>query len=124
MLRYGRGSPQIEVLGMRREAAWWSRWESKTPDFEPIRATTGNHGKSDPESAETKDSEKQVRENALPTGKNETESMQGRADVGETPTAETLGSLAREVLSSSRHAESRELARAVLQLLGGSKKQP
>jgi len=37
--------------------------------------------------------------------------------VGETPTAETLGSLARKVLSSSRHAESRELARAVLQLL-------
>jgi hypothetical protein len=38
-------------------------------------------------------------------------------DVGEPPTAETLGSLARQVLSSSRHAESRELARAVLELL-------
>ena len=33
------------------------------------------------------------------------------------PTAETLGRLARKVLSSSRHTESRELARAVLELL-------
>jgi len=24
-------------------------WESKTPDFAPIQATTGNHGKPDPE---------------------------------------------------------------------------
>jgi hypothetical protein len=53
----------------------------------------------------------------LPTGKIEAESVQGRADVGELPTAETLGGLARKVLSSSRHAESRELAQAVLELL-------
>ena len=48
----------------------------------------------------------------MPTGKIERETTQGRADVEETPTAETLGSLARKVLSSSRHAQSRELARA------------
>jgi hypothetical protein len=90
----------------------------------PIQTTTGNHGKPDPELAETKDEKKHVRENALPTGKIKPETAQGRADVGETPTAETLGRLAREVLSNSRHAESRELARAVLQLLAGSKKQP
>ena len=53
----------------------------------------------------------------MPSGKIEDEMAQGRADVGETPTAETLGSLARKVLSSSRHAESRELAQAVLELL-------
>jgi hypothetical protein len=41
---------------------------------------------------------------------------QGRADVGDVPIAQTLGTLARKVLSSSRHAESRELARAVLRL--------
>jgi hypothetical protein len=40
--------------------------------------------------------------------------------VGETPTAETLGTLARKVLSSSRHADSRRLARAVLRLLARS----
>jgi len=96
---------------------WWRRWESKTSDFAPIRATTGNHGKPDPELAETKDEKKHVRENALPTGKIERETTQGRADVGETPTAETLGTLARKVLSSSRHADSRRLARAVLRLL-------
>jgi hypothetical protein len=45
-------------------------------------------------------------------------------DVGETPTAETLGSLARKVLASSRHADSRRLARAVLQLLAPSSEQP
>jgi len=44
-------------------------------------------------------------------------------DVGDVPTAQTLGSLARKVLSSSRHAESRELARAVLRLLTPLKKQ-
>ena len=49
--------------------------------------------------------------------------MQGRADVGDVPNAETLGTLARKVLSSSRHAESRELARAVLQLVARSNKQ-
>ena len=59
----------------------------------------------------------------MPSGKIEDEMAQGRADVGETPTAETLGSLARKVLSSSRHAESRELARAVLRLLTPLKKQ-
>jgi len=96
---------------------WWRRWESKTSDFAANQATTGNHRKPDSELAETKDGETHVRENALPTGKIERETTQGRADVGETPTAETLGSLARKVLSSSRHAESRELARAVLQLL-------
>jgi hypothetical protein len=73
---------------------------------------------------ETKDSKKHFRENALPTGKIERETAQGRADVGDVPTAETLGVLARKVLSSSRHAESRDLARAVLRLLAGSEKQP
>ena len=102
---------------------WWRRWESKTSDFEPNRGTTGNHGKPDRELAETNDSEKHVRETALPTGKIERETTQGRADVGDGPTAQTLGTLAREVLSSSRHAQSRELARAVLRLLAGSKKQ-
>ena len=103
---------------------WWRRWESKTADFVPIQATAGNQGKPDPESAETKDSEKHFRETALPTGKIDAEVTQGRADVGDVPTAATLGTLARNVLSNSRHAESRELARAVLQLLAGSKKQP
>ena len=103
---------------------WWRRWESKTADFAANRATTGNHGKPDPELAETRDGEKHVGETALPSGKIERETAQGRADVGDVPTAETLGRLAREVLSNSRHAESRELARAVLQLLAGSKKQP
>jgi hypothetical protein len=60
---------------------------------------------------------------ALPTGKIERETTQGRAAVGDVPNAETLGTLARKVLSSSRHAESRELARAVLRLLARSKKQ-
>jgi hypothetical protein len=72
--------------------------------------------------AETKDSKKHFRENVLPTGKIERETMQGRADVGDVPTAETLGMLARKVASSSRHGESRELARAVLRLLARSKK--
>ena len=99
----------------------WRRWESKTSDFAPNRATTGNHGKPDPELAETKDEEKHVRENALPTGKIEPEVTQGRADVGDVPTAQTLGTLARKVLSSSRHAQSRELARAVLRLVALSK---
>jgi len=53
----------------------------------------------------------------LPTGKIEGEAMQGRADVGDVPIAQTLGTLARKVLSSPRHADSRELARAVLRLL-------
>ena len=44
----------------------------------------------------------------------DTEAMHGRADVGDLRAAETLGSLARKVLSRSRHAESRELARVVL----------
>ena len=57
-----------------------------------------------------------AREKAIP-GKIERETAQGRADVGNMPTAETLGSLARKVLSSSRHADSRELARAVLEFL-------
>ena len=83
----------------------------------PIQATTGNHRKPDPEFAETKDGEKHFRENALPTGKTERDTTQGRADVGDVPTAETLGALARKVLSSSRHAQSRELARIVLELL-------
>ena len=95
----------------------WRRWESKTSDFAPIRATTGNHGKPDPQLAETKDGGKHFRENALPTGKIEGEAMQGRADVGDVPIAQTLGTLARKVLSSPRHADSRELARAVLRLL-------
>jgi hypothetical protein len=94
----------------------WRRWESKTSDFAGNQATTGDHGKQDPELPEPKDSEKHVRETALPTGKTERETTQGRADVGDLPTAETLGTLARGVLSSSRHAESRELARAVLRL--------
>ena len=102
---------------------WWRRWESKTSASAPIRATTGNHRKPDPELAETKDSGKHFRENALPTGKIEGEPTQGRADVGDVPIAQTLGTLARKVLSSSRHAESRELARAVLQLVARSNKQ-
>ena len=97
--------------------------ESKTSDFVPIQATTGNHRKPDPDLPESKDGEKHFRENALPTGKIEPEVTQGRADVGDMPTAETLGSLARKVLSRSRHAESRELARAVLRLLAGWKEQ-
>jgi hypothetical protein len=97
--------------------ARWRRWESKTARFAPIQATTGNHRKADPELSESKHEEKHFRENALPTGKIETETEQGRADVGDMPTADTLGSLARKVLSSSRHAESRELARVVLRLL-------
>jgi len=96
---------------------WWRRWESKTSDFAPVRATTGNHRKRDPELPETKDSKKHVRENVLPSGKIEPETMQGRADVGDMPIAENLGTLARKVLSSSRHAQSRELARVVLDLL-------
>ncbi|NNK41381.1 MAG: hypothetical protein HKP46_01875 [Myxococcales bacterium] len=99
------------------DAYRWRRWESKKFDFEPIDATTGNHGKLDPESRETKDSRQHVRENALPTGKIDAETAQGREDVGETPTAETLGTLAPKVLSGSRHAESCELARAVLRLI-------
>ncbi len=46
--------------------------------------------------------------------------MRGRADVGDVPTAETLGTLARKVLSTSRHQDSRRLARAVLRLLARS----
>jgi hypothetical protein len=69
------------------------KWESKTSDFEPIRATTGNHGKPDPELPETKDGEKHFRENALPTGKMEAVAVWGRADVGDVPTAETLSVL-------------------------------
>ena len=82
----------------------------------------GNRGKPDPGLPETNDGKKHFRETALPTGKIEYETIQGRADVGDVPTAETLGSLARKVLSSSRHAESRDLARAVLRLLTRSKK--
>jgi hypothetical protein len=103
--------------------SWWRRWDSKTSDFAPNHATTGNHGKPDPELAETKDGEKHLRETALPTGKIERETTQGRADVGDVPIAQTLGTLARKVLSSSRHADSRRLARAVLRLLALSKPQ-
>ena len=99
----------------------WRRWESKTSDFVPFGATTGNHRKPDPEVVETKDEKKHVRENALPTRKIERATTQGRADVGDVPTAETLGTLARKVLSSSMHAESRALARAVLRLLARSR---
>ena len=55
---------------------------------------------------------------ASPSGKIETETTEARADVGDVPTAETLGMLARKILSSSRHADSLGLARAVLRLLG------
>jgi len=102
---------------MISNANWWRRWESKTSDFASNRATTGSHRKLNPELAETKDGEKHVRENVLPTGNTEQGMTPGRADVGDAPTAETLGTLARKVLSCSRHAESRELARAVLRLL-------
>jgi hypothetical protein len=102
---------------MISNAYQWRRWESKTSDFEPNQATTGNHRKPDPELAETKDGRKHFRETALPTGKIEHETTPGRADVGNRPTAQTLGTLARKVLSSSRHADSRRLARAVLRLL-------
>ena len=47
----------------------------------------------------------------MPTGKIERETTHGRAEVGDVPTAETLGLL------------TRELARAVLRLLARSKKQ-
>jgi ubiquitin len=90
----------------------------------PIQATAGNQGKPDPEASESKHEEKQFRETVLPSGKIEHETTQGRADVGDVPTAETSGRLAREVLSNSRHAESRERAPAVLQLLAGSKNRP
>jgi hypothetical protein len=86
---------------MISNAYQWRRWESKTSDFAPNQATTGNHGKPDPELAEPKDSEKHFRKTALPTGKIERETAQGRADVGDVPTAETLGALARKVLSNS-----------------------
>lgn len=85
-----------------------------------LRADSRKHGNLDPELAETEDSEKHVRENALPTGKSERETARGRADLEDMPTAQTLGTSARKVLSSSRHAESRELARAVLRLLARS----
>jgi hypothetical protein len=100
---------RLQGLGPKQ----WRRWESKTSDFAPTQATTGNHGKPDPELAETKDSRKHLRENALPTGKVAPETTQGRADVGDVPTAQTLGTLARKILSSSRRADSRRLARAV-----------
>jgi hypothetical protein len=96
---------------------WWRRWESKTADFDANRASTGNHRKPDPELPESKHEEKLFRETVLPCGKTEAESRQGMADVGDMPTAETLGALARKVLSSSRHTDSRRLARAVLRLL-------
>ena len=82
-----------------------------------IRATTGNQGKPDPHSRGKKGNEKPFRETALPSGKNQSSDAPGRADVGDMPTAQTLGTLARKVLSSSRHADSRRLARAVLRLL-------
>ena len=82
-----------------------------------FRADSRNHEKLDPELAASRDSEKHARENALPTVKIEHETTQGRADVGDVPTAETL---ARKVLSSSQHAESRQLARAVSRLLARS----
>ena len=101
----------------------WRRWESKTSDIAPIQATTGNHRKPDPELTETKDEKKHVRENALPTGKAERDATEGRVDVGDVLTAETLGTLARKVLSSSRQGDSRRLARAVLRLLALSEPQ-
>jgi len=108
---------------MTPSAYQWRRWESKTADFGANQASTGNHRKPDPQLPESEHEEKHFRETDLPSGKTDAETTQGRADVGETPTAETLGSLARKVLSSSRHAESRELARAVLRLLTPLKKQ-
>ena len=59
----------------------------------------------------------------MPTGKIEAETTEGRADVGDVPTAETLDMLARKILSISRHEDSRRLARAVLRLLALSKPQ-
>ena len=111
------------AVGSERRMKWWRRWESKTADFDANRASTGNHRKPDPEASESKHEEKQFRETVLPSGKIEHETTQGRADVGDVPTAKTLGRLARKVISKSRHAESRELVRAVLQLLAGSTKQ-
>jgi hypothetical protein len=102
---------------MISKAYQWRRWESKTADFDANRATTGNHRKPDPNPSESKHEEKHFRETVLPSGKIEHETTQERADVGDVPTAKTLGSLARKVLSSSRHPESRQLARAILQLL-------
>ena len=93
---------------------WWRRWESKTSDSGLNHATTGNHGKSDSELAETKDERKHVGENVLPTGKIEHETMQGRADAGDVPTGKALGTLARKVLASSRHADARRMAYSVM----------
>jgi len=93
---------------MISNAYQWRRWESKTSDFAPIQATTGNHGKRDPELPESKHEEKHFRETALPTGKIDAEVTQGRADVGDMPTAETLGTLARKVLSSSGRMPTRQ----------------
>ena len=119
------GSCRGTGIGKGGLATWqselWRRWESKTSDSAQIEATTGNHGKPDPHSRGKKGNEKPFREMALPSGKNRSSDAPGRADVGDMPTAETLGSLARHVLSRSRHAESRELARAVLRLLARSK---
>jgi len=83
----------------------WRRCESKTLDFAPIRATTGNHGKPDAELAATKDGEKHVPETALPTGKIEHETMPGRAGVGDMLTAETLGTLARRTAATGTSEE-------------------
>lgn len=95
-------------------------WTSTARIFEADRASTGNHRKPDPDPPESKHEETHFRETVLPNAKTDAETTQGRADVGDTPTAETLGALARKVLSSSRHAESRELARAVLEFLAHS----
>ena len=82
--------------------------------FRQLRVITGN---GDPELPESKHEEKHFRETALPTGKIDAEVTQGKGGRGDMPTAETLGALARKVLSNSRLAESRELARLVLQQL-------
>jgi hypothetical protein len=54
----------------------------------------------DHDSPESTHEEKHFRETVLPSGKIEADATQGRAVVGDTPTAETLGALARKVLSS------------------------
>jgi len=87
---------------------------------ESVRATPSHQRKYDPDSRGKKGNEKPFRETALPSGKIEAPTTQGRAEVGDVPTAETLGTLARKVWSSSRHADSRRSARAVLRLLARS----
>jgi hypothetical protein len=74
-------------------------------------------GGPDPDSPESEHEEKRFRETVLPSGKIEAETEQGRADAGDVPTAETLGTLARveSLKTSSRSSNQgfRQLARYI-----------